>query len=64
MTRDGLKYAVLEGQPWMMYNLNEDPYELVNLALDGRFRPERKRLQDRLAGWIKETGDSFRLPDI
>ena len=34
---DGWKYAALEGQPWLLYNLNEDPYELANLALDGRF---------------------------
>jgi arylsulfatase A-like enzyme len=64
VTRDGWKYAVLEGQPWMMYNLNDDPYELVNLALDGRFWTERKRLQARLAAWIEGTGDSFHLPKI
>ena len=64
MTDDGWKYAVLEGPPWLLYNLNEDPYETANLALDGRFREERARCQDRLAEWIFETGDTFILLEI
>jgi arylsulfatase A-like enzyme len=64
VTRDGWKYAVLEGQPWLMYDLNEDPYETTNLALDGRYWSVRDRLQDRLAAWIEDTGDVFALPDI
>ena len=64
VTADGWKYAVFEGQPWLMYNLNEDPYELANLAHDGRFIAERARLHDRLAAWISDTGDAFELPAI
>lgn len=64
LTNDGWKYAVLEGQPWLLYNLNEDPFETANLALDGRFKTERKRLQDRLQGWIQDTEDTFHLPDV
>ncbi len=64
ITADGWLYAALEGQPWLLYNHNEDPYELANLALDGRFRDERRRLQDRLAQWINQTGDHFRLPTV
>jgi len=64
VTADGWKYAVLEGQPWLMFNLAEDPYETVNLALDGRYSAVRKRLQDRLEQWIHATGDAFRLPDV
>ena len=64
VTRDGWKYAVLEGQPWLMYNLNEDPYEMVNVAILGRAKAQRKRLQGILADWIERTGDSFQLPDI
>ena len=64
LTRDGWKYAVLEGQPWLMYDLNEDPYETANLALDGRFRAQRRQLQDRLADWIDRTADAFTLPEI
>ena len=64
VTRDGWKYAVLEGQPWMMFNLAEDPFELVNLAHNTAFRVERARLQQRLAEWIDETGDVFVLPKL
>ena len=64
VTGDGWKYVVLEGQPWGLYNLNEDPYELANLAYNTRFRFERRRLQDRLAAWISDTGDAFPLPEI
>ena len=64
ITRDGWKYVVFEGQPWLMFNLNEDPYELANLAHNTKFRGERKRLQDRLAQWISDTGDVFALPVI
>ena len=64
VTTDGWKYVCLEGQPWMMFNLGEDPYELANLAHNTRFRAERKRLQERLAQWMAETGDEFRLPEL
>ena len=63
-TNDGWKYAVLEGQPWMMFNLNEDPYELANLALDRRFCEKREELQGKLKGWLAKTQDSFALPVI
>ena len=64
VTRDGWKYVAFEGQPLLMCNLNEDPYEMVNLAHNTRFRAARKRLQDRLAQWITDTGDTFTLPVI
>ena len=47
-----------------MFNLNEDPYELANLAHNTKYRVERTRLQNRLAQWIHETGDSFALPRL
>lgn len=61
---EGWKYAVFEGQPWLLYNLNEDPFETANLAWDDRSREERSRCRDRLASWIFDTGDSFFLPDV
>jgi len=59
---DGWKYVCLEGQPMLLFNLTEDPYEQVNLAFDSHYRPQRQRLQDRLQRWIEETGDKFELP--
>lgn len=64
VSRDGWKYTMLSGQPWMLYNLNEDPYEQANLAYNTLFATERCRLQDRLAAWIDETGDRFNLPEL
>lgn len=63
VTRDRWKYVALEGQPWLMFNLNEDPLEEVNLAHDAAFGDHRRRLQDRLRRWIQDTGDRFPLPD-
>ena len=64
VTRDGWKYVALEEHPWLLYNLNEDPYEQANLALNPRFAVERRRLQERLAAWIGDTGDRFALPQV
>lgn len=64
VTRDGWKYVAFEGQPWMLFNLNEDPYELANHAHNRFYTAERRQLQDRLATWIADTGDAFALPEI
>jgi arylsulfatase A-like enzyme len=64
VTRDGWKYVALEGQPWLLHNLNEDPYELANWAFNTRYRSERRRLHERLAQWVDETGDVFALPEL
>lgn len=64
VTRDGWKYIVLEGQPWLMFNVNEDPYEFVNLAHNAFYKEKRKELQNRLLLWIEETEDSFPLPEL
>lgn len=62
VTDDGWKFVCLEGQPWLLFNLNEDPYEQQNLAFNSNFQVKRKSLLDRLQRWIDETGDSFTLP--
>jgi arylsulfatase A-like enzyme len=64
VTRDGWKYTVLEGQPWLLYNLNDDPYEQVNLAHNTWYRRKRKQLQERLAQWLIDTDDAFKLPEL
>jgi arylsulfatase A-like enzyme len=63
-TRDRWKYVCLEGQPLMMFNLNEDPYELANLAYLDAFNDKRAELQAELAGWLERTGDAFALPEL
>jgi len=64
VTTDGWKYVCLEGKPWMLFNLREDPYELRNLAFCGIAKEERMRLQLMLKDWIERTEDVFELPLI
>jgi arylsulfatase A-like enzyme len=62
VTRDGWKYVALEGQPLYLYNLNEDPYELHNMAHHAHAKGQRRALNERLRNKIAEAGDSFTLP--
>lgn len=62
VTKDGWKYVALEDMDWLLFNLNEDPYELANLAHNSVYAEKYKELRDRLKQWIEETGDEFQLP--
>ena len=64
VTKDGWKYVCMPDAPWLMFNLNDDPYETCNVAFNQRFIDQRKRLHARLQRWIEETGDEFSLPEI
>lgn len=59
VTRDGWKYVCFENTSWLLFNLNEDPYEQMNLAHNNRYRAERKKLIERLKQWVADTGDKF-----
>ena len=63
VTRDGWKYCCFANTSWIMFNLNEDPYELVNLAHNEKFRAERKKFIARLKQWVSDTGDKFEIPE-
>lgn len=63
VTRDNWKYVCFEGEEWMLFNLNEDPYEQNNLAHSFPHKEKRKELHKLLEDWIKKTGDHFKLPD-
>lgn len=62
-TRDGWKYVCFENASWPMFNVNEDPYELANLAHQARYRAQRRKLITRLRQWIDDTGDRFAVPE-
>lgn len=64
VTRDGWKYIVLEHQPWLMFDLNTDPYEQANLAHNITYARKRAELQSKLQHWIEKTGDQFPLPKL
>jgi arylsulfatase A-like enzyme len=62
VTKDGWKLTAFQNLSWLMFNLNEDPFEEANLAQNNGFRAERKRLLNRLKQWVADTGDKFELP--
>jgi arylsulfatase A-like enzyme len=62
VTKDGWKYVCFEGRSWLMFNLNEDPYEQMNVAHNNLYRAERKKLIARLNQWVNDTGDKFSIP--
>lgn len=62
VTKDGYKYVCFENEPWMLFNLNQDPFEQANLVHQLPYLPLCHRLQARLQQWIQETGDIFQLP--
>lgn len=62
VTRDKWKYATLPYQHWLLFDLNEDPYEQANLAFNSRYRAKRDELKAGLADWIARTDDEFPLP--
>ena len=63
VTQDGWKYVCFNNLSWLMFNLNEDPYEESNLAHNSAYRNERKRLIARLKQWVADTGDAFTIPE-
>ncbi len=64
VTADGWKYICFEEMEWLMFNLNEDPYEQVNLAHSLAHYRKRKALHERLTQWIVNTSDEFTMPRI
>lgn len=64
VTKDGWKYVALENAPWQLYNLKDDPYELMNMAMIVNYFPERRRMNQCLKEWIEKTGDNFPLPEL
>lgn len=52
-------YARTEKEPWVLYDLRDDPYEKSNLVSKPGSEPVRARLEKRLQEWMKQTGDSW-----
>lgn len=62
VTRDGWKYACVKNGEWALFNLNQDPYELNNLAFNTAFRQKRSELNSLIRQWAEKTGDHFDFP--
>jgi len=52
-------YARTETEPWVLYDLQSDPYEQRNLAADPAAAGVRADLEEKLAAWMKRTGDAW-----
>jgi arylsulfatase A-like enzyme len=52
-------YARSEKEPWLLYDLEADPYERKNLAADPAAAALRSGMEEKLAAWMKRTGDSW-----
>ncbi|WP_105615482.1 sulfatase family protein [Vallitalea okinawensis] len=62
VSNDGWKYACFENSDWLLFNLTEDPFELVNMAHNSLYQKKRNYLKSKLKDWINRTGDNFRVP--
>jgi arylsulfatase A-like enzyme len=63
VTADGWKYACFENRSWLLFNLNDDPFEEANQAQNNKYRAERKKMISRLKQWVADTGDQFAIPE-
>ena len=52
-------YARYRSRPWVLYDLEKDPYELNNLAEDPAAAPLRREMEGKLSAWMRRTGDSW-----
>lgn len=64
VTDDGYKYICFEDNEWLLFNLKDDPLELVNLIHNQDYYSLRIRLNQRLKEWVLETGDVFSIPVV
>lgn len=53
------KYARFEDQPWVMYDLAKDPFELDNLATRPQQAKQRARFDRLIAAHMRRTGDTW-----
>ena len=54
-------YARWEQGPWVLYDLEKDPYEMKNLAADPSAGAVRADMDRKLLTWMERVGDSWSL---
>jgi arylsulfatase A-like enzyme len=52
-------YARYRNAPWVLYDLEKDPYQLNNLAGEPSAAGIQSDLEKRLSAWMEKTGDSW-----
>lgn len=61
VTRDGWKFVVVEHQPIMLFNLNDDPYELFNMVYLPQYKKKKAELAEILRKLLAKAGDQFEV---
>ena len=54
-------YARFEAKPWVLYDLEKDPYEMHNLVDDPGSAGLLKEMDGRVSRWMQRTGDSWKI---
>ena len=62
VTNDGWKYVCMPDQHWLLFDLNDDPFEIANLAHVNGHLEKRAELLARTKQWADELNDSFDFP--
>ena len=62
LVTDRYKYVFNEGAKDELYDLERDPYELVNLADDPQHSDVLSDMKTRLSEWMRRTDDTASLP--
>ncbi|MDQ6699057.1 MAG: sulfatase [Acidobacteriota bacterium] len=53
-------YARFESKPWVLYDVQKDPFEMTNLVDDPASKSLVKEMDGRLQQWMSRTGDSWK----
>ncbi len=53
-------YARFEQKPWVLYDVQSDPFEQKNLADDPASAGLVKEMEAKVAAWMRKTGDSWK----
>lgn len=55
------KYAAYENKPWVLYDLQTDPYEMENLVGKPGYEKLEKKMDQLLRKYMKKSVDSWKL---
>ena len=53
-------YARFESKPWVLYDIEKDPFEITNLVDDPASKSLLKEMDGKLMQWMSRTGDSWK----
>ena len=57
-------YAVSQESRWLLFDRQEDPYELKDLSSDPQHAELMQGFDEKIKVWLKQTGDAFVYPKL